>query len=515
VRPTLVIDADAGSSAGLGHLMRCMALAQAWSDRGGRAVFVLPCGSTVDLRRLATANIEWRQVPADQAGRASAAHVAATASEASAAGVVLDGYGFDRQYVETVRAGGVPLALIDDDGSGASLMPDYLINHNPFASPQLYAGLPGRTLLLAGPDYTLLRREFLALRRKRRVTKPDVCDVLVTLGGGASGGLLGSVVAALTGPAREPALRITVVSGPLGRSPESVPASLPVRQLHDVWDLSTHMAAADVVISAAGVTSWELAYLGVPTILIVRAKNQRLVAHHLVERGAALAAGEPGPAIVERLAECWALLETRDRRRRLSVRAKTITDGYGADRLAMSLARGKLRLRPVDRADRRLLWAWALEPEVREASFEPQPIPWATHVAWFKSRLGDERTALYVAVDANERPAGQVRIEERADGEAVVSCSLDADHRGHGLGAELLALAAARFWNTRGSKDLHAYVRPQNFASAKAFAAAGYSDAGATEVHGHLALHFVLSGVGEAAGGCLRGAEGVRHEPER
>lgn len=430
-------------------------------------------------------------------------------------GLVLDGYRFDKPYVETVRAGGAPLALIDDDGAGARLVPDYLINHNPFAGPQLYARLPGRTLLLAGPDYTLLRREFLALRSKRRVTKPDVSDVLVTVGGGASGGLLGSVVAALVGSAREPALRITVVSGALGRSPESVPESLLVRRLHDVWDLSSFMAAADVVVSAAGVTSWELAYLGVPTILIVRAKNQRPVAHHLVERGAALTAGEPGPAIVERLAECCALLESRDRRRLVSMRAKAITDGFGADRLAMSLAHGKLRLRPVDSTDRRLLWAWAHEPVVRAASFEPQPIPWATHVAWFKSRLSDEKTALYVAVDANERPAGQVRIEERSDGETVVSCSLDADHRGQGLGAELLALAAARFWNSRGSRDLHAYVKPQNVASAKAFAAAGYSSAGATEVHGHRALHFVLSAAGEAAGGCLEDAEGVRHEPDR
>src|SRR5262249_56439759 len=42
-RPSLrvVIRADAGPQIGAGHLMRCLALAQALQDRGGRARFVM------------------------------------------------------------------------------------------------------------------------------------------------------------------------------------------------------------------------------------------------------------------------------------------------------------------------------------------------------------------------------------------------------------------------------------------------------------------------------------------
>lgn len=37
---SLCIRADAGPEQGIGHVMRCLALAQAWQDRGGTATFL-------------------------------------------------------------------------------------------------------------------------------------------------------------------------------------------------------------------------------------------------------------------------------------------------------------------------------------------------------------------------------------------------------------------------------------------------------------------------------------------
>jgi spore coat polysaccharide biosynthesis predicted glycosyltransferase SpsG len=48
----LTIRADADFVMGTGHLMRCLALGQAWKDAGGEVVFVTGCQSGELLRRL-------------------------------------------------------------------------------------------------------------------------------------------------------------------------------------------------------------------------------------------------------------------------------------------------------------------------------------------------------------------------------------------------------------------------------------------------------------------------------
>jgi UDP-2,4-diacetamido-2,4,6-trideoxy-beta-L-altropyranose hydrolase len=48
----LIVRADASTEIGLGHLMRCLALAQAWQDSGGQIVFITTCQSGSLRQRL-------------------------------------------------------------------------------------------------------------------------------------------------------------------------------------------------------------------------------------------------------------------------------------------------------------------------------------------------------------------------------------------------------------------------------------------------------------------------------
>ncbi len=150
-----------------------------------------------------------------------------------------------------------------------------------------------------------------------------------------------------------------------------------------------------------------------------------------------------------------------------------------------------LSLRPVCADDCRQVWEWANDPEVRAVSFSTEPIPWETHVRWFAARLQAAGCHWYIAGDDQERPIGQIRYEVRDDA-AVVSLSLARNARGRGYGSRLLALGTSQILNSLPVHTIHAYVKPDNVASRRAFVKAGFADAGATRVGDCDAIHFVL-----------------------
>lgn len=484
----LLLVPDLGRQNGLGHFMRCLALAQAWEDRGGSAVFALSSAGIGAQHRLSDVWSAIRWLPPDELGRASAERVREMATEARV--LVLDSYHLDAEYLASVRGAGRPICLVDDDGRGMRFHPDFLLNHNPYATARLYPCPHKATILLAGPDYTLLRRSFAGARREHE-TKAEVEEVLITVGGGSSG-RLGSRIADIVDKAfPSGSLRITLAGGVMDPQADARRRSGRSRRLSDVWDLSRYMAGADLAVAAAGVTSWELAYVGVPTVLVVRAANQRPVAEYLTGKGAAVMGSEAAVHLAaERLAGSLHALRAHSERKDLSQRARTIMDGYGRDRAAMVLDAGGVRLRDADKSDATLLWRWANEPLVRRNSFQQRQIPWAEHVEWYRDRLEDPGTRIYIAVDAEERPAGQVRIQCDKAQEAVVSCLVEPKHRGMGIAAEMLRLAAARF-RAAASTPLHAYVKTGNRASARAFRAAGYRMVETVSIAGQSAEHLL------------------------
>jgi RimJ/RimL family protein N-acetyltransferase len=132
-----------------------------------------------------------------------------------------------------------------------------------------------------------------------------------------------------------------------------------------------------------------------------------------------------------------------------------------------------LRIRPVTDQDARLLWEWVNEPGARASAFRSDPIPWEEHLAWFGRKAADRRCRMYV-IEADGRPAGQVRFDIDDAGQAEVDISIAADCRGRGYGAEALRLACARVLADGQPTKVVAHIKPHNVASARAFARAGF-----------------------------------------
>jgi RimJ/RimL family protein N-acetyltransferase len=153
-----------------------------------------------------------------------------------------------------------------------------------------------------------------------------------------------------------------------------------------------------------------------------------------------------------------------------------------------------LSIRPAAEADRALLFEWANDPEIRASSFTPDVISWETHRQWFAGVLSSSTRHLYVLQIGDCSAIGQARFD--GDGsDAEISVSLAREWRGRGLGARVIRLATERAVEDHGFQTIHAYVKPDNDVSLKAFARAGYTERGLTERKGCEAVHLAAGAI--------------------
>lgn len=332
---TLLVRADASASIGTGHVMRCLALAQAWKDAGGDVVL-----ASIDLPPALAARfeLEGMSVVHLDVVRFSDDDVKATvrlADSHGATAIVLDGYGFGATMQTACRARDRSVLVLDDNCENAPFTADFVLNQNLHATEGAYTARAEHTSLLLGPRYALLRREFVSAVPSER-TRGDLRRVLITLGGADFGGLTRTVVESIVGSDWRG--HVDVALGPAADA--ALPPHAQVTYHRNVRDMVPLMQAADLAISAAGSTCWELARLGVPMLLVVVAENQRAIASSLLDAGVArvleAAHGEVDQTVRNQLAEICKSEGTLGAQSR---RAQTLVDGAGAPRIAALLAR--------------------------------------------------------------------------------------------------------------------------------------------------------------------------------
>ncbi len=506
--PHLILRADAGEKLGTGHVRRCLALAEAWQERGGAASFAcaaLPAFLRARLDRDAFAVVP---MPGEPGGREDAWELRQVAA-ASGAVVVLDGYRLGAAFQAALH-GHVPrLAVIDDHGRTGTARADLVVDQNLGVAETTYAGIAAGARILLGPRYALLRREFRALYGKSRSAPATARRVIVTLGGTDPMGLTARVLAALDMIASAE-LEITVLAAPAAADLHAGAADRHrVTVIRDPREVAPLIAASDLAVAAAGTTSWELAHLGVPAVLLTAAANQEPVAAALVEAGVAVSLGDGAAVSPEHMASTLArVIADRAAREAMSERGMALVDGQGAVRVAAVLAGDEraLVLRRPTSADARLFWEWRNDPGTRAAAFSSEPIPWPRHLDWFMERLRDAAAVIVVAEDLAGSPVGHLRFDCGGGSEAEVHVTVSPAMRGRGIGTRLIREGCADYARLRAARRIHADIRPENTPSIRAFQGAGFVASGRAAVRGHNALHFVLdTGAGAAAAGSPNG----------
>lgn len=344
--PELVVRADAGPITGVGHVMRCLALAHAWRALGGPVTFVTACEDAPLRERVATVGrvIDVRHVHPDPRDADS---LTALVAAIPGARVVVDGYHFDAAYQQRAREVARCLLVVDDIGHLPSYSADLILNQNIRARDVPY---PGDARLLLGPTYAMLRPEFAPFVRQARATPVRARRVLVTFGGGDSTAVTSTACQALAA-LDDPELQARVLLGAHATRSELLRDLAPssktrVELLGPTAEMPALMAWADVAVSAGGSTCWELAASAVPSIAVTLADNQRANVHGLAAIGAVLDGGEGHALTPGSLASLLRdLMGDQARREAMGQRGRELVDGRGAERVADALCEWKAEAR--------------------------------------------------------------------------------------------------------------------------------------------------------------------------
>ncbi len=336
----IAIRADASREIGHGHVMRCLALAEALRDRGAEVCFL--CRALPGDARTAihAAGYGLIAISAESCEADAQACCSALAATAPFDWLIVDHYRLDAGWGRAVRPVCRKLMAIDDLAD-RPLDCDLLLDQNWHDAPERrYGGrIPDHAITLFGPRWALLRGEFARMRAMQRPRDGQIRRILVCFGGSDAPNATDAVLAALSDCQR---IVFDVVVGAGNPHAEMLRAHcsrLPAASLAiNVSDMAVRMADADLFIGAGGGMTWERASLGLPGITLPIADNQLELCAALAAVGEGVDLGSPTPQALLRLPERLAdLIRNADRVMAMSAALANRCDGSGVLRVCERL----------------------------------------------------------------------------------------------------------------------------------------------------------------------------------
>lgn len=346
---TLFVRADGNSEIGMGHLMRCLTIADACRELHMEVCFLLADDACMDMVRergfqSRILDTDYRQMDSELP------QLSPILSGEENALLLVDSYQVTGRYLQTL-SDILPVIYMDD--LGERLWPvRAIVNYNHYATHLSYETWyrNGRTKLLLGSIYAPLRPIFAGAGADYEVRR-QVKNILILTGGSDSLRIAEKLAESL----KSDEITLQVVCGPFSQSLDRLQElerewgteRLQVRS--NVSDMASLMAACDLAVSAAGSTLYELCAVGVPTICFTFADNQLAGAREFDQIGIIPYAGDFRDGVEEVLAQIAEQVNCFERderlRRAASGRMRELIDGRGAQRIAMFIQDGLLRYR--------------------------------------------------------------------------------------------------------------------------------------------------------------------------
>jgi UDP-2,4-diacetamido-2,4,6-trideoxy-beta-L-altropyranose hydrolase len=319
--PRIVFRTDASLTIGTGHVMRCLTLADALSKRGADVLFVcrehdgnlgdlivergfaltrLPVGNGVNRAKDAPPHADW--LGASWQEDAEQTHSAMTRASVRPDLLVVDHYALDQRWELALRSAVGRICVIDDLADRHHEC-DLLLDQSLHDSPETrYSGLVNASArLFVGPRYALLRPEFddVAIRMR----DGGLRRMLIFLGGIDPSNEALKVVSALRALGQETPSATFVLgrANPNARHVHRIAhGSTAINIVDSTAGMAKLMAEADLGVGTCGGAAWERCAVGLPSLVVVNADNQRDDARILHALGAVRNLGDAATTTIER-----------------------------------------------------------------------------------------------------------------------------------------------------------------------------------------------------------------------
>lgn len=519
-----LIRADASLQIGSGHIMRCLTLAHKLRQHHHRVAFItrahqghladtirqqgfdcillpLPDHATTSAQPQRQPETACNELPPSPPAPAiphaawlatsqaqditdCAPHIRALAPD----WIICDHYALAAAWQTAARALCHSKIMVIDDLHDRAHDADLLLDQNHAHTAADYAPLvPPSCRILTGTRYALLRDEFAQHRtislhqratppaRQPETALPHSQNILINLGGvdkdNHTLAVLQALSAYVSGSLKALPIRATIIMGAtaphLARIQHyAATAPYPSQVIANAPNMAELMTQATWAIGAAGSSSWERCALGLPTLLLTIADNQRPIAAQLQRAGAALALEASqihSPAFQAALAH----LMQPENQHRLSQAAAQLCDAHGAERVAQHIAQlttaPQAQLRPATAADCHLIHTWRNHPSIRRMMFNPDPIPLPQHQTWFAAQLTNPNFKMYIYTLGNT-PQGYGSLKRIAPHAYEWGFYL-APSCPRGNGSILCNLLLQRAFGELGASTVHGQALRHNTAS--------------------------------------------------
>ena len=347
----VVVRADASLDIGSGHLMRCLTLADQLRSEGTEVAFIccdLP-GEMFDL--LHNRGYRFSKLPLDKAGKNSQQFDAEQTIKAAGklfSGIVdwlvVDHYQLDAAWERLLRPHVCNLMVIDDLADrkhDCDVLLDQNLHRVEMETRYDKLILPNCKKLL-GPKYALLRPEFKEARSELKVRDGSVKRIFVFFGGSDSKNGTAKALRAIQQIVSAD-IAIDVVVGSTNPHLEDIAglcSVLPDAKLHlQINNIAELMSSGDLSVGAGGATTWERMCLGLPSIVMSVADNQRTVSHGLAQAGLIEYIGSVSDVRdIDLIVAIKRLIENKNQRLSFSSKTQLLVDGLGAARITDILA---------------------------------------------------------------------------------------------------------------------------------------------------------------------------------
>lgn len=318
LRHALIV-CDSNREYGSGHVMRSITLGISLQKVGFKVALVCFEIPEALIERAEGFGLQVLKRNAQQAEIAIAAEVIESTDPGDV--VVFDGYYFDQQAIAEVHRSERFVVVIDDNGDLAECVSSLILNQNLHANEEMYRRSSSGSKLLLGCKWALIRPEVFAARESQNLQERQ--GIFIAMGGTDPLGITSEISSRLI---KQTGLKVVAAGGFLGQS------SL------NPTEMAEEMAHSQIGVIACGTTTWEAFCLGLPLVGVVVADNQIQVAQSLQENklGDFIdCRNEVDVASI--LKATTVLLQDKLRSEEISLRARALVDGKGAQRVALEI----------------------------------------------------------------------------------------------------------------------------------------------------------------------------------